>query len=115
LAATPPVRRTRRIPSRLAPRTVFQAVLPDDPAHGFISVYEFPTLPDAEAAAEEQAAYVTSGPGRVQFPPDAQFIIRRVGTTVVFHVFSRGSSGDPRGADVAVALQSLGDPIAIPR
>jgi hypothetical protein len=98
-----------------APRQVFQAVLPDDPGHGYITVYEFPTLAAAAAAAEEQAIYITSGTGRVQFPPDAQFVLRRVGSTVVFHVFSRGSSSDRRGADVVAALQALGDPVPIPR
>jgi hypothetical protein len=98
-----------------APRTIFQAVLPDDPGHGYIVVYEFRTVADAAAAANEQASYVASGPGRVQFPVDAQFILRRVGTTVVFHVYSRESSTDRRGADVVAALQRLGDTVPVPR
>lgn len=98
-----------------APRTVFQAVLPDDPGHGFIVVYELPSVPEAAAAAEQQAVFVASGPGRVQFPPDAQFVIRRLGTTVVFHAYSRENSTDRRAADVVVALQRLGDEVPIPR
>jgi hypothetical protein len=91
-----------------APRRLFRAVLPDDPAHGFIVVYELPGEEAATEAAEAQAQFVNSGPGRVQFPLDAQFVIRRVGATVVFHVFSREVSSDRRAADVVVALQRLG-------
>jgi hypothetical protein len=98
-----------------APREVFQAVLPDDPTHGYIAVYEFPTAPAAAAAATEQAAYITSGPGRVQFPPDTQFVLRLLGTTVVFHAYSRENSSDPRAADVVTALQKVGDAVSIPR
>jgi hypothetical protein len=90
-------------------------VLPDDPGHGFIVVYELPSVPEAAAAAEQQAVFVASGPGRVQFPPDAQFVIRRLGTTVVFHAYSRENSTDRRAADVVVALQRLGDEVPIPR
>ncbi len=96
------------------PRTVFQAVLPDDPGHGFILVYELPTIPEAATAAEQQAAYVASGPGRVHFPPDTQFVIRRIGTTFVFHAYSRENSPDRRAADIVVALQRLGEPVPIP-
>jgi hypothetical protein len=98
-----------------SPRTIFQAVLPDDPGHGFIAVYELPSVPEAEVAAEEQAAYVTSGPGRVQFPPDTQFVIRRLGTTVMFHAYSGENSTDRRAAEVVVALRRLGDEVPIPR
>jgi hypothetical protein len=97
------------------PRVIFQAVLPDDPAHGFIVVYELPTPPEAAEAAEQQATYISSGPGRVQFPPDTQFVIRRIGTTVVFHAYSRENSPDHRAADVVVALQRMGEPVPIPR
>jgi hypothetical protein len=98
-----------------APRRIFQAVLPEDPGHGFIAVYELPDVPQAAAAAEEQARYVASGPGRVQFPFDTQFVVRRVGTTVVFHAYSRENATDPRAADVVVALQTLGDEVPVPR
>jgi hypothetical protein len=97
------------------PRSVFQAVLPDDPAHGYIVVYELPTVPEAIAAAERQATFVASGPGRVQYPPDTQFLIRRLDTTVVFHAYSRENSADRRAADVLVALRQLGSEVPIPR
>jgi hypothetical protein len=98
-----------------APRGVYQVLLPDDPNHGFISVYEFPDASSAAAAGQEQAAYVGSGPGRVLFPLDTRFVIRQLGTTIVFYAWSPGSSGDPRAADIQPALETLGTGIAVPR
>ncbi len=97
---------------RAAPRAIVQAVLPDDPAHGYIVVYDFADAAAASAAAHEQAAYVASGPGRVQFPLDAQFVLRQLGTTLIFYAWSPGSSTDPRAPDVAAALETLG--LAVP-
>jgi hypothetical protein len=98
-----------------ASRQVFQAVLPDDPGHGYIAVYEFPTATAASVAAADQAAYVTSGPGRVQFPPDTQFVLRRLGSTVVFYAYSRENSPDPRVTDLVTALGTVGEAVPIPR
>jgi hypothetical protein len=98
-----------------APRGVYQVLLPDDPNHGFISVYEFPDAASAAAAGQEQAAYVGSGPGRVLFPIDTRFVVRQLGTTIVFYTWSPGSSSDPRAADIQPALETLGTGIAVPR
>ncbi len=51
-----------------APRAVFQVVLPDDPARGFIVVYEFSDSGRAAEAAAEEQQYLATGPGR---RPDA--------------------------------------------
>lgn len=98
-----------------APRAVYQVQLPDDAAHGFISVYEFTDAPSAATAATEQANYVGSGVGRVQFPPDTRFVIRQLGTTVVFYTWSPSNSPDTRTSDIEVALDTLGVAIAVPR
>jgi hypothetical protein len=98
-----------------APRAVYQVVLPNDPQHGFISVYELPDIPAAASAAQEQAAYVASGPGRVQFPPDARFVIRQLDTTVIFYAWSPANSPDPRAADIQPALETVGTAIPVPR
>jgi len=98
-----------------APRAVFQVVLPDDPSHGFISVYEFPDPAAAAGAANEQAAYVASGPGQVQFPPDSRFVIRQLDTTVILFSWSPANSPDSRTAQIQPALETLGIPVAIPR
>jgi hypothetical protein len=97
-----------------APRAVFQVVLPDDPAHGFVSVYEFADEATAAAAGKDQAAYIASGPGRVQFVPDTRFVLRQVGRTVVFYAWSPLNSPDPRTADIQKALETVGTRIPIP-
>ena len=98
-----------------APRAVYQVLLPDDPSHGFISVYEFADASAAATAGQEQAHYVGSGPGRVLFPIDARFVIRQLGTTVLFYAWSPGSSTDLRAADIQPALEMLGTVIPVPR
>src|ERR1019366_6397824 len=50
-----------------APRTVGQVLLPADPDHGFIVLYQFPNPASAYAAAQQQAAYIGGGEGRIQF------------------------------------------------
>jgi hypothetical protein len=97
-----------------APRAVYQVVLPADPAHGFVSVYEFADAAAATTAGREQADYVASGPGRVQFPINTRFVIRQVGTTIVFYAWSPDNSPDPRTADIQAALETFGTGIAIP-
>ncbi len=97
------------------PRTAYRAVLPDDPAGGLIVVYELPDVAAAATAATELAAFVTSGPGRVQYSPDVRLVIRQVGATVVFFPWSPDSSPDPRTADVAAAVATVGTEVPIPR
>lgn len=97
-----------------APRVVLRAVLPDDPDHGLIVVYEFSSPVAATAAAGEQAAYVASGVGRVQFPPDSRFVIRVVGATAIFFTWSPASSPDARTAFIGDALDKLGLEVAVP-
>jgi hypothetical protein len=110
-----PYRPAEATPLAAAPRWTLQALLANEPTHGFITIYELPDGAAAQVAAETQAAYVASGPGRVQFPSDAQFAIRRLGSTVVFYSWSPGSSTDPRAAGIIGALGELGSEIAVPR
>ena len=98
-----------------APRLVVQAELPDDPQHGYIVIYEFRDATTADGAAREQAAYVASGIGFVQFPPDSEFVLRTVGATVVFFSWSPTNSTDDRTVKVAAALETVGTGIPIPR
>jgi hypothetical protein len=97
-----------------ARRAVFQVVLPDDPAHGFVSVYEFADEAAATAAGRDQAAYIASGPGRVQFVPDSRFVIRQLGRTVVFYTWSPMNALDPRAAEIQTVLESIGTGIPVP-
>ncbi len=91
-----------------APRAVYQVKLPNDQEHGFIVIYEFPDASSAGAAARELAAYVESGPGRVQFPADGQFVLRQVGTTLVFYPWSPSAATDPAAPQIAAALSTVG-------
>jgi hypothetical protein len=93
------------------PRTVFRAILPDD----LVIVYELRDLAAAATAAAELAAHVTSGPGRVAYPPDVRHVIRQVGSTIVFFPWSPGSSPDTRTPDVAAAIATVGSEVPIPR
>lgn len=91
-----------------APRAVYQVKLPGDQDHGFVVIYELPTTADATTAARELVAYTESGPGRVQYPADERFVLRQVGTTLVFYSWSPSAVTDPRASDVATALQTVG-------
>lgn len=98
-----------------APRLVIRAVIPNDPDHGRIVIYEFLSTADATTAAQEQAAYLASGVGRVLFTPDTQFRLRVVGSTVVFYAWAPANSPDvARATAVATALESLGFGVPIP-
>jgi hypothetical protein len=98
-----------------APRLVVRAIIPDDPDHGRIVIYEFLSPGDATTAAQEEAAYVASGVGRVQFTPDSQFTLRVVGSTVVFYSWASANSPDvTRATAVSTALQTLGFGVAVP-
>lgn len=96
-----------------AARTVVQVKLPSDPERGLLAVYELGSSAAARAAAEEQAAYIATGPGRIQFPPDARFAIRLVGSSVVFFTWSPGSASDPRTGDIATVLASVGTEVPV--
>jgi hypothetical protein len=93
------------------PRTVLQAVLPADPEGGDIVIYELPTSGDADRVGRDFAAYLASGTGAIQYPRDSQFVIRRIGETLVFFTWSPQADPDPRTPEVATALQTIGVPI----
>ena len=98
-----------------APRTVGQVILPADPDHGFIVLYEFPDPASAYTAAQQQAAYIGGGEGRIQFLPDSQFTLRQNGSCVLFYTWAPSVSTDPRSPDIATALQTFGVGIPVPR
>ncbi len=96
------------------PRWPFLVPLAADPTTGLIVVYELPSVQRATEAGQEMAAYLGSGPGRVQRPADVQVVLRQVGSTLVLFSFS-SSATDPKVAAIATALESVGTPVAIPR
>ncbi len=98
-----------------APRTVGQVLLPGDPTHGFIVIYEFADPAGAYTAAQQQAAYLGGGEGRIQFIPDTKFTLRLDGSCVMFYNWAPSVSTDPRSPAIEAALGTLGVAIPIPR
>lgn len=97
-----------------APRVVYQVILPDDPREGFIVVYDFADTATAADAAAEEAAYLASGPGRIQSAEGTRRVLRQVGSTIVSYTWVPAGAQDPRAADIQAALETLGAPIDIP-
>lgn len=98
-----------------APRIVVRGILSKDPDHGRVVIYEFPDSPTATTAAREQASYLKTGVALVQFPPQTRFLLRVVGSTVVFYAWSATNSPDPAGVDaVATAVASIGFDVPVP-
>ena len=97
-----------------APRTVVQAVLPDDPSHGQLVLYAFGTPQLALAAAQDQARYVASGPGRAQVIAGTSFELRVVGNVAIFFAWTPDNAPDAREASIPLALSQLGDEVPIP-
>ncbi len=95
-------------------RWPFLVPLAADPTAGLIVVYELPSVQGATEAGQEMAAYLGSGPGRVQRSADVQVLLRQVGSTLVLFSFS-SSATDPKLAAIAAALDSVGTAVVIPR
>jgi len=90
------------------PRRLVQAILPEEPQGGYVVVYELPSANEADRVGREFRAYLGSGPGAIQYPRDAQFVIQRVGRTLVFFPWSAEASPDARVAEMAAALETVG-------
>lgn len=96
------------------PRVVYQVILPDDPDEGFLVIYDLPDASRAAASGADQAAYLATGPGRVQMPIGTQHVIRQVGSTIVLYSWIPGTSPDERMPRIADALQTVGAEIPVP-
>jgi hypothetical protein len=96
------------------PRALYQVILPKAPTEGFIVVYEFADPAAAAAAAADQAAYLATGPAKVQSAFGARHIIRLVGPTVVLYSWVPGGVEDPLQPDIQAALETLGTGVAVP-
>lgn len=107
-AVTTPYRPPEAARLASAPRTIVQVTLPEGQQRGLFVLYDLGSPDAARSAAEEQADYIATGPGGIQFPPGARFVLRVSGPTVVFFTWSPASSGDPRTGDIARALETIG-------
>lgn len=97
-----------------APRAIYQVILPDDPTKGYLVVYELRDVPTAVAAGADQAAYLATGPGRVQTPIGTRHVIRQLGSTIILYSWIPEGSRDERAPLIQDALQTLGIGIDIP-
>lgn len=96
------------------PRALYQVILPKAPQEGFIVVYEFADPAAAAQAAAAQAAYLATGPAKVQSPFGARHIIRLVGPTVVEYSWVPAGAEDPLQPDIQTALETLGTGVQVP-
>jgi len=96
------------------PRALYQVILPKAPQEGFIVVYEFPDPTNAAEAATAQAAYLATGPAKVQSPFGSRHIIRLVGSTVVIYSWVPEGAADPLQPDIQTALEGLGTGVPVP-
>ena len=113
--ATQPFRPPESVSMAGASRGTFQVVLPDDPTHGYFVIYAFRDAATATAAARDQAMYIGSGPGRIQFQLDTQSVIRQVDTTVIVYSWSPANSTDSHAGSIATDIATVGIGVAIPR
>lgn len=98
----------------VTPRALYQVILPQAPQEGFIVVYEFPDPTAAAEAATAQAAYLATGPAKVQSAFGARHIIRLVGQTVVMYSWVPNGVEDPLQPDIQTALETLGTGVPVP-
>jgi len=97
-----------------APRTVLQVTLPTDPSGGYIVLYALGSPAAALEAATDQAAYIATGPGRVQFMLDTRYTLRVLGSTAIFFNWSPANSPDPQTPSIDLALSQVGTEVPIP-
>ncbi len=99
---------------RDAPRAVYQVLVPDRPDSGYIVVYDFPDAAAAVDAGNEEAGFLGTGPARVNFPRDAQHVLRQVGPTLIVYSWSPSDTADRTLSVTAAVLGTLGIGFSVP-
>lgn len=112
--ATRPYRPPESARLRDAARGVYQVVLPDQPDAGFVVVYEFADSGGAVDAGNEEAGFLGTGPARVNFPRDAQHVLRQVGPTLILFSWSPSDADATAEGAVAGALGTIGIGFTVP-
>jgi hypothetical protein len=95
----------------LVPRRVVQATIASSPTAGYVVIYELPSAGEADSVGRDFARYLASGTGAIQYPRDAQFVLRRVGSTLMFFPWSSSVTPDPEVARLAGLLATIGEPV----
>lgn len=97
-----------------APRTLLQVTLPNDPTHGYILVYALGSAEAATAAANDQAAYLSTSVAKAYYPPGTAFVLRVVGSNVVFYSWLPANAPDPRTPQIQPVLETVGTEVQVP-
>ncbi len=87
------------------PRSAYQVQL-SDPDGGVVLIYELADREAARVGAQAMADYLSSGPGKINYPGDATFYVGLLDSTVIMSWFSASQSGDPEAARGAFDLVS---------
>ena len=99
----------------MTPRAALRATLAD-PDEGFVIVYDLADTAEAQARAEDLAAYLESGFGQSNFTADTRLSVAVVEDTLVFAWWAPSRSSDPDAGQAAFdAIGSVGIPVEIAR
>ena len=110
-----PVRPSEPASLVMTPRAALRASLAD-PDEGFVIVYDLADPAEAQARAEDLAAYLESGFGQSNFTADTQFSVAVVDDTVVFTWWIPSHSSDTdAGQAVFDAISTVGVPVEVDR
>jgi hypothetical protein len=102
-------------PLAAIPRSVYQVQLRDDPEHGFIVVYAFPSAELAAAGGRSMADYLATGPGRVQEPAGTVYVLRQLGSWLIAYHWLPAAAVDQEMPKIQEALETLGTEIPAAR
>jgi hypothetical protein len=93
------------------PRVLLQAVIPSAATAGYVVIYELTDNVTADQVGRDFARYLATGTGAIQYPRDAQFVLRRVGRTLVFFPWSSQVTPDPSVPIIAGILGAIGEAV----
>ena len=96
-----------------APRTVVEVPLQQDPEPAVIVIYALGSPDAALAAANDDADYIRSNTGGIQFAPGTRVVLQVVGSNVVFFSWLPAGSPDPATATIAQALAQIGQAVPV--
>ena len=85
-----------------------------DPTIGFVVISQLGDANAATSAANDLAAYLSSGFGQTNFPVDTQFHVATLGPTVILTWWSREKSTDDELAEQAFdAVATVGAEVPV--
>jgi hypothetical protein len=110
-----PVRPSEPASLLTTPRAALRVALAD-PDEGFVIVYDLADAAEAQARAEELAAYLESGFGQSNFTADTRLSVAVVDDTVVFAWWTPSHSSDTESGQAAFdAVSTVGVPVEVAR